>query len=494
MMIDPTSGIDPGRLEEMSEYAGELSSSAEEWLREAQTLIKHCDLQDMAFSVVDFCAEVHVEMETLSKLASRKAEEIQAAADGGYCAPDDMEIDRLMSELESSLHNDIGVADVAQTAELDPEYADILSEFDSADDFIGPKYREAVKSAMEEGDLEKVQVLTDAHWDYVGSLSDEDAAEYLRAVPPEIMVITIAESGIPPIRAVVKYATHPGDFMNQHTGVGGGSSPVDDELSGLIKTTYGIDSRHIDDVPNLFADKLSDFADESSGNSDLLISAAGADSDSGSYAGAKPVAAVVRRVAIKNPSMVAHKAAKDDKWTQNFSDLVVQGATDAEVSGVLDSVSDFAAEDLILNEKDDGGYTDPNERVRAVGRLDKCIRAADHGIRLNYGGIFTTLVGELPAGKTVNKVLGAVKEDDLHARREAQTNIDMQMQNRALDLLCRTEPDKAKRLLDKMGVDPSAIGGLTPEDWEATKGMDEELGAINTLMDQLAPAYTKKEG
>lgn len=483
-------GIDPTQLRAIARNAHFLSESAQDWKTKSQHAIDYFQLQDLAYSLVGYCGEISNEMFLLAELGWAKSEEIIQAAEGGQSPIDDGESEKYMAKLEASLDNSVGDSDPTKVSELDPKYAELVAQFQTDEDFGGPAYRDAVAKAMAEGDMDAVKALTDALWDHVASMSGAKARQFVNNLPPEIMVTAIASSGIPPVSAIVEYAVNLGDFMTRY-GAGGTGSPVDWELHGYIKQRFGMDSRTIKDVSKLFANRLRNFADESPTNAEMVIFAAGKENPSVHYPGMENIAAVVRDAARKNPSIVAHNAKNDDEWTQNFSDLIVQGATHEDVNAVVNAVADFAARDLMGNKRGED-YTDPNGHFAALGRLEKCLKKTDHGPSLDYEGVAKALLGKIPHGDTVKELLELVKEDEVKERRADQSKIAVQKQNLALDMLCRIDPVKGKALLDAMGVGPEGIAGLTYDQWSLTRHLVAENVAIQQLLGALDPAFANE--
>lgn len=485
-MSTEMSAINPELLGDVSSNAGDLSDASDDWHRRARGFIEFCQLTDMSFQVLEYCAEVSAEMALLHRLAKSKVEEIEEAAETGRKPVSDMATLDLLDQLEAKLDNEIGEADASYIANFDSTNAELVAQFESDEDFTGAHYSQALKEALEDGDLERVAALTDALSDHIESMSYEDAKWFLESMPPEVMVLVIAESGIPPHQAAVDYAMNVGEWdahYDRHLG-----AAIDFELQALIEEKYGVNSRDKTEVPLLFADELSKFADHSPDNLMMVMQSM---NHGNSFRGNEefaPIAAVIRDIAVERPDLVADLGS-DDLWTQNFADVMVSGATDVEISAVREAVAEHVATNLLGLPRTESGLTfqDQDQSFRSLSRLNKAIRASGHGNAINFEAIAIAAAGELPGGGTAAEVLTEANKDELMERRAQQSDRETQLRNQALDMLCRTEPEKAQALLDKLGVDETAITGLTLEEWQRVMG-EPEMSTIDEMVDQIRPA------
>lgn len=475
-------GIDPDRLQRLGELAEELSSNSEGWLGKAEDLVKWCQLEEHASGVLKLCQELSDEMGLLSQLSVQKVSAIIAATTGvpsvtgsGY-----------QEDLDNSLDDGIGRLDPADTLANDPSLADIRAELEANPEFDAAWIDEKLSIAAAEGDVEAVTAWSAALWQRLEGMSDAEAIAFLNELGTEVVVTAIATAGVPEIPAVVDFLYDlPQNYFVRSKNT---------YLEAFLRDHYGLDTTDPSEITQFAGDKLLQLSRRSDSAADLVFERFGkygpgilVDLDGQS----EIFASYLRTMSNENPELLIALMG-DDVVGQQYADLLVKGSTDTEISIIMNSALEHVAAEFEANfeisedpnstMKEKMAARGANDRILgALGKFDRNLRDADHGIAISYFALMDTIASRVPgmgpiysgATEVINTVDGVITDDPIPGQREAQRSREVQEKNLALNLLAKLDPAAAEAIVVAAGAQESVGYGLTAEQWALVEDLPE---------------------
>lgn len=404
------SGIDPERFRELSGFAATLSEQVGWSGTEAARMMSECELTSV-IDVLGLCDEVSEEMGLLAQLAKSKASDIESASDS-----------QLTTDIAATLN-----------ASLDDETGTKIS---------AEEMRAEMADAIERGDEQELDRLTQNLWNQIASMEEEEASDFLHTLGKPAVITAIEIGGIPTCAGAVDFV---GDLM-----VGRLDYLKDDEepFKSYLLNERGVDISSSGEVQSYAHDRLVEFSRVSGQNARLALNSLGR--VAGAPDGQDFVISAIKTIADENPREVIAVFSGDPQIGQYLSNIIAEKCSPEEIREILTPLLETTG---TMSDPDGGPGVGQYsaEGVMALTKFVRDIEAAGTGVRFNWAALTKRLANyagpeAAAAAETAQFVNDFVVVDETGDARANEAEVEEQQRTLAVAILAVNEPELAAEI------------------------------------------------
>lgn len=460
-------GINPYRMRDLAKASDSVTEIIE-WQGDAiEKAIATYELEDFSSNAAALCKEVSDELSDLALIARSKADQIEGVANSG---PENPAIAQAADRLEASLGDDLGkkaIEDPAAAAKRREELETWLKE---NPDFDQHELEMRMEDAAAAGDKEALTFLSNALWERVENMDEDDATDFLMGLEPVALVLATELVDPPEIQAVYTVMTiRASPLVPPDAGMW--------EMGEFLWQRMGVNPDRYDEY---FSDKMEELAAGNDDVASLIFNAVDkiGDGDFNNFENSPYLAEAVRNIVRTHKETFANHLEWNGRG-QNIIDLMVVGA-DAD-----DEEGKRIRADLAAFQGAFAAFCDDNPpegvTLRTFGRYYRFMQASGHEIAYDYtqignwveaaGSVANTWTFGIPGA--VIALSDADVPDNIPASRNEADVVKLDQYNAAYAVLQGRDPILTSRIAKAFDTDKS--GQITEQMLVDLKETDPEL-------------------